>query len=130
MTAIMVDWVDLDGIVGLVVDAVGTLIEPRPSVALVYAEAARRQGLEVDPAEVKARFRVHFGADEVDELRGPMATDEASEHRRWRRIVENVLPGLPDPDRGFAELWEHFGRPESWRCFPDVGPALRALRDT
>lgn len=118
---------DFQGIDGVVFDAVGTLIDATPSVSVAYVEAARRQGLEVDPAEVKARFRRHFGDDEVDELRGPMATDEASERRRWRRIVANVLPELPDPERGFRELWDHFGRPTAWRCFDDVGPTLRAL---
>ncbi len=116
------------GIEGIVLDAVGTLIDPVPSVAEAYAAAAARQGLVVDVAEVKSRFREHFRNDEVDEQLGPMATDEAIERRRWRRIVANVLPDLPDLDRGFAELWDHFGRPEAWRCFPDVGPGLEALR--
>jgi putative hydrolase of the HAD superfamily len=116
-----------NGIEGIVIDAVGTLIEPRPRVADVYVEAARRQGVEVDRAEVRARFDRHFRNDEVDEIRGPMVTDESIELRRWRRIVAAVLPEIPDPDRGFAELWAHFARPESWRCFDDVAPALRAL---
>jgi putative hydrolase of the HAD superfamily len=116
-----------DGIEGIVLDAVGTLIEPRPSVAAAYAEAARRQGIVLEKGVVKARFHRHFGDDEVDELRGPLATDEPTEARRWRRIVANVLPEVPDPDRAFAELWEHFGRPESWGVFEDVGPALRRL---
>ena len=118
-----------EGIEGIVLDAVGTLIDPSPSVANAYATAALRQGLEVDEAEVKRRFRLHFRNDEVDEQLGPMATDEAIEHRRWRRIVANVLPDLPDLDRGFDELWTHFGRPEAWRCFPDVAPGLAVLRD-
>jgi putative hydrolase of the HAD superfamily len=116
---------DIDG---LILDAVGTLIEPSPSVALVYAEVARRQGLALDPDEVKRRFQRSFREDEVDEARGPLATDEATEHRRWRRIVAGVLPDLPDPERAFAELWDHFGRASAWRAFEDVGPALDAFR--
>jgi putative hydrolase of the HAD superfamily len=118
-----------EGIEGIVLDAVGTLIDPSPSVAKAYAATALRQGLVVDEAEVKRRFGLHFRNDEVDEQLGPMATDEAIEHRRWRRIVANVLPDLPDLDRGFDELWTHFGRAEAWRCFPDVAPGLAALRD-
>ena len=117
-----------DEIEGLILDAVGTLIEPSPSVALVYAEAAWRQGFDLDPAEVKRRFHRSFRDDEVDEQRGPLATDEATEHRRWRRIVADVLPDLPDPERAFAELWYHFARPSSWRAFGDAGPAIAALR--
>jgi putative hydrolase of the HAD superfamily len=116
-----------NGIEGIVIDAVGTLIEPLPRVADVYVEAARRQGVELDGVEVRTRFHRHFRNDELDEIRGPMVTDEAIELRRWRRIVAAVLPEIPDPDRGFAELWDHFARPDSWRCFDDVAPALRAL---
>jgi putative hydrolase of the HAD superfamily len=118
-----------DRIEGIVLDAVGTLIDPEPSVAQTYASAALRQGQVVDIAEVKRRFGRHFRNDEVDEQLGPMVTDESIEYRRWRRIVANVLPELPDQDRAFAELWDHFGRPEAWRCFPDVEPGLLALRE-
>jgi putative hydrolase of the HAD superfamily len=118
-----------DGIEGIVLDAVGTLIEPEPSVARAYADAALRQGVVVDLAEVKKRFGRHFRNDEVDEQRGPMITDETIEFRRWRRIVANVLPDLPDQGRAFDELWDHFGRPEAWRCFPDVAQGLVALRE-
>ena len=117
-----------DGIEGIVLDAVGTLIDPEPSVARVYASAALRQGLVVDVAEVKRRFGRHFRNDEVDEQLGPMVTDESIECRRWRRIVANVLPDLPDPDLAFDELWDHFGRPEAWRCFPDVAPGLASIQ--
>src|SRR3954452_5571384 len=98
-----------DGIEGIVLDAVGTLIEPRPSVAQVYAGAARRQGVDLDPAAVRARFQQSFHDDETNEAPGSLVTDEATESRRWRRMVANVLPGLPDPDRAFRELWEYFG---------------------
>ncbi len=117
----------LFGIEGVVFDAVGTLIEPRPSVAEVYAQAAGRQGVMLDVSTLKARFRRHFGADEVDELRGPLATSEDVERRRWRRIVSGCLPEVDDPGRAFAELWTHFGDPGSWSVFPDVAPALARL---
>ncbi|WP_435020990.1 HAD-IA family hydrolase [Tundrisphaera sp. TA3] len=120
------EWGDVEGII---FDAVGTLIEPVPSVSQAYAAAALRQGVVVELDEVKRRFRLHFRNDEEDEQIGPMATDERIERRRWRRIVANVLPDLPDLDRGFDELWEHFGDPKAWRCFPDVGPTLAALRE-
>ena len=115
------------GIDGIVFDAVGTLIDPQPPVADVYTEAARRQGVKLERGLVKARFHQYFRNDEVDEMRGPLATDEPTEFRRWRRIVSNVLPEVPNPDRAFFELWDHFGHPEAWRCFPDVEPALRFL---
>lgn len=116
-----------DSIEGIVFDAVGTLIKPDPSVAAAYTAAARRQGIELEPEEVRARFQVHFQSDEVHAEQGVLSTDEATERRRWRRIVAGVLPELPDPDRAFDELWDHFSTPKSWRCFPDVAPAMKAL---
>ncbi|WZO96869.1 HAD-IA family hydrolase [Isosphaeraceae bacterium EP7] len=121
-----VRWGDIRGIV---FDAVGTLIEPSPSVSASYAAAATRQGIDVPLAEIKHRFRTHFRDDEVDEQLGPMVTSEPCEFRRWRRIVGCVLPELPDPDRAFRELWDHFGKPESWRPFADSAPTLQALRE-
>ncbi|MDB5350979.1 MAG: yjjG [Planctomycetota bacterium] len=118
-----------DGIEGIVLDAVGTLIDPAPSVSEAYALAARRQGVSLPLGEIKRRFLTQFGTDEIDEQRGPLATDEPTERRRWRRIVAGCLPELPDPDRAFDELWDHFGEPGSWIVFPDVAPAVLALRN-
>lgn len=113
---------------GLILDAVWTLIEPSPPVALVYTEVARRQGVAIDEEEVRRRFGRAFREDEDNDRRNSLATDEATEAHRWRRIVAGVLPDLPDPGRGFSELWDHFGRPAAWRAFGDVGPALGAFR--
>lgn len=118
-------WENIDG---LILDAVGTIIEPEPSVAQAYAETADRQGIVLDPAEVKRRFGRFFRVDEIDERLGHLVTDEPTEADRWRRIVGNVLPELPDPDQAFAELWDHFGRASAWRTFDDVVASLSALR--
>ncbi len=118
-----------DGILGIVFDAVGTLIKPDPSVAAAYTAAARRQGVDLEPDEVRTRFHVHFQSDEVHAGQGVLSTDEATERRRWRKIVYDVLPEISQPDRAFDELWEHFSRPQSWRCFPDVAPAMKALTE-
>jgi len=120
----------LSGVKGIVLDAVGTLIEPRPSVAEAYAQAAWRQGVTLDLPLVRSRFREQFRTDEIDELHGPLATSEEVEHRRWRRIVSGCLPEVPDPDRAFEELWVHFGEPSSWIVFPDVARALARLVET
>jgi putative hydrolase of the HAD superfamily len=117
-----------NGIAGIVLDAVGTLIKPAPSVAEAYAGAAHRQGVTLDTEEVRARFQVHFQTDDVHAEQGILSTDEATERRRWRKIVAGVLPEIPETERAFDELWEHFGRPESWRCFPDAAPALKGFK--
>jgi putative hydrolase of the HAD superfamily len=114
---------------GIVLDAVGTLIKPVPSVAEAYTTAAFRQGVELNRDDVRARFHLHFQDDEIRGDQGVFSTSEAVERSRWRRIVAKVLPEVPNKERVFDELWDHFGDPLSWHCFSDVVPALQALRD-
>jgi putative hydrolase of the HAD superfamily len=116
-----------NGISGLLLDAVGTLIRPVPSVAETYAAAARRQGVVLATEEVRTRFAAHFQSDEIHADRGWLSTDENTERERWRRIVTQVLPEVSDSERAFWELWDHFGRAASWRSYPDVAPALSRL---
>ncbi|WP_422930653.1 HAD-IA family hydrolase [Singulisphaera sp. PoT] len=116
------------GFGGIVLDAVGTLIEAHPPVAEAYIAVARRQGVELETDLVRSRFREFFRKDDLANERGPLATDEATERRRWQAIVGGVLGDLPDFDRAFDELWSHFACPSSWRCFDDVGPILAELR--
>lgn len=120
----MISQTEMDGIEGIVLDAVGTLIEPEPSVAIAYTEAAARQGVALDPSEVKRRFHAHFREDEASDSQ---RTDEAIEYQRWQRIVGAVLPEVADRERAFQELWEHFARPDAWRVFPDGAAAIEAL---
>ncbi|GAC1472840.1 MAG: hypothetical protein NVSMB9_20560 [Isosphaeraceae bacterium] len=94
----------------------------------MYHAAAARQGVVLVAEEIQTRFRRQFREDEQAELPRKLASDETIENRRWRRIVANVLPELPDPERGFQELWDHFARSDSWRVFPDVGPTIEALQ--
>jgi putative hydrolase of the HAD superfamily len=113
---------------GIVFDAVGTLIEPEPSSTIAYRDAARRQGIELDPELVRDRFYRALAADDLNPPHGPLTTDESYERIRWRRIVAHCLPEIPDLDRAFSELWEHFARPSSWCVYDDVEPALRAIK--
>lgn len=109
----------------IVFDAVGTLIDPCPSVGAAYQSVGARFGC-LDPVEsVARRFRTAFRASES---RGSLATTERIEEQRWREIVCEVLPGVTDPEACFRELWDHFARPDSWKSFPDVDESLRTLR--
>jgi putative hydrolase of the HAD superfamily len=119
----------LNGIRGIVFDAVGTLIKPVPSVAEAYTAAAGRQGVVINPAEARRRFQHHFQHEAEHAGNGLFSTDEGTERRRWRAIVRGVLAEVPDPNRAFEELWDHFSQPASWRCYPDVEPALGGLAD-
>lgn len=123
----------INGIEWIAFDAVGTLLYPDPPVALVYADVGRRYGSRLKPHDVSSRFAQAFAANETGDLRldetstDALRTSEDAEFERWRSIVGQVLDDTERPDECFAELFEYFGRPEAWSCFPDVGETLSQL---
>lgn len=109
-------------------DAVGTVLFPVPSALAVYADAARRRGVNLAPETIRNCFLEAYRAEEeADRARG-WVTSEARERQRWSHIVAASLRGVPDPDACFEELFVHFARPDAWRVNPDLGPVLEALR--
>lgn len=119
----------------LAFDAVGTLIYPDPPVGQAYLEAAIRQGSRLTLAEVTARFKQAFRDTERNDLDSSasddaaLETSEEHERTRWRDIVFRAIDDIPDPERCFADLFDHFARPASWKCFDDTAATLAALRN-
>ena len=105
------------GVEVVVFDVVGTLVEPSPSVAVAYQQAASRHGLTVDAAVIQERFKAAWRRQEmVDAAAVPaFATSRGREAERWRAIVDEVFGGSPVSEAIFADLWEHFGRVEAWQ---------------
>ena len=118
----------------LVFDAVGTLIQPNPSVAFAYHSIASRYGSLISVDEISRRFRRAFRQSETDKFpNGPAVgshylSNDSIEYARWRWIVEQVVPDVNNIQRCFAELWDHFASPSSWSVFDDVGSTLTALK--
>jgi putative hydrolase of the HAD superfamily len=114
-------------------DAAGTLFAPAEPVGATYARAARRHGLRVGEAGVERRFREAFRAAPPLAFPDARASDlRARERAWWRALVGAALgPGATSRtlDAVFEELFAHYARGEAWRVFPDVAPALAALRD-
>ncbi len=114
-------------------DAVGTLIEAKPSVADAYTDVGRRHGSRLNVEQVQKRIEAAFKTcAESDRKKGMdgLLTSEEAERARWRWIVGEVFADIEDVhvvDRVFAELFTHFGRPESWRCFRDVAAAVARI---
>jgi putative hydrolase of the HAD superfamily len=120
----------------IALDAVGTLIHPNPPAGVVYHRVGVRHGSRLGAEEAASRFRdvltglvecdvLHCGCPEADD---PLHTCESRERSRWQQIVEAVLDDAANPEECFQELFAHFGRPEAWACFPEVGSALEKLR--
>ena len=105
------------GIRAVVFDVVHTLVEPWPSVAVAYHQAGLRHGVALDPEVIQPRFRAAWRRQEELDAGGspPFATSREREMDRWRQIVAEVFADAAATDPIFADLWDHFGRPEAWR---------------
>ena len=101
----------------VVFDVVGTLVEPWPPVPQAYRDVARRHGIEREIEELRRGFAAAWRRQEaLDAAARPAhATSRERERDRWRSIVFDVFAHASASDAIFADLWEHFGRPESWR---------------
>jgi putative hydrolase of the HAD superfamily len=109
-------------------DAVGTLIHPQPSAAAVYAEVGARHGSAYRREQIGQRFAAAFQKQESLDRQQGWKTSEAREHERWRDIVAEVLDDVRDPAACFAELYEHFARPDVWICEPGATKLLATLQ--
>jgi putative hydrolase of the HAD superfamily len=127
---------DPGGIRWIALDAVGTLIHPNPPAGAVYHRVGVTHGSRLGVEDVSVRFRdVLARVAECDDLDcgcpdagDRLHTCDTRERLRWRRIVRAVLDDVPNSEECFQELFAHFGQPDAWACFPDVGPALRKLQ--
>ncbi len=115
----------------VVLDAVGTLITPRPTVAEAYCAVGQRFGSQLTREEVDRRFRSAFRDSETICFPGHRRgrTSETEEFARWRWIVQTVLSDVGNLEACFEELWNHFAAPDSWHVYADAGPTVSALVD-
>jgi putative hydrolase of the HAD superfamily len=106
-----------EGVDVVVFDVVGTLVEPSPSVAVAYQQAALRHGLTVDTSIIQQRFKAAWRRQEaIDAAAVPaFATSRGREAERWQAVVDDVFEGAAPAAAIFADLWEHFGRVEAWQ---------------
>jgi putative hydrolase of the HAD superfamily len=115
------------GVRAVVLDAVGTLIVPEPPAPRVYAAVGGRYGSRLAPEVIAQRFAAAFRWQEAVDRAAGFRTSEPRELERWRYIVATVLDDVSDPEACFRELFEHFSRPDAWRCDPDAEAVLREL---
>jgi putative hydrolase of the HAD superfamily len=108
-------------------DAVGTLLFPEPSAPVVYAQTARRHGLDLTPAEVRTRFIAAYEREEAADAAAGWVTSEQRERARWYRIVTETLAGVADPRACYQHLFTHFASPLTWKLTPDAAGVLLAL---
>lgn len=122
----MKPWVP-PGVRAVFFDAVGTLLFPEPSAPVVYAAAARRQGLHLPNDRLLERFLAAYRAQEAADRAAGWVTSEARERERWADIVGRTLRGVPDPEACFKELFAHFADPAAWRVNRDAAAVFAHL---
>jgi putative hydrolase of the HAD superfamily len=114
----------LCGVRAVVFDAVGTLIFPNPAAPVVYTQVGSRYGSQLNAESIRPRFQKAFRAQDEIDRRREWRTSEERERARWRYIVANVLTDVVDPDACFHALFDHFSKPDAWRCDPSVSSIL------
>ncbi|HVP39585.1 MAG TPA: HAD-IA family hydrolase [Candidatus Saccharimonadales bacterium] len=115
-------------------DAAHTLIDPDPPSADVYAEVGARHGLRVTPAAMRAALAPLWWTMRAEKNRSSAltGTNEEMERAWWRSLLERAFRDAGEDraldDACFQEIFGHFAHGAAWRVFPDVRPALEALR--
>ncbi len=113
-------------------DAVGTLFGVKGSVGEIYADVARRFGVEVSATALNRAFFQSFRAAGLPAFANLSPADvQAREFAWWLAIVTatfkqvEALHQFVDFDAFFAALYQHFATAEPWVVYPDVQPALQ-----
>lgn len=107
-----------------------TVMRPNPSWEHVYAIAFEEYGVEVEVGALRVALRqaYHHGGFGFDAAFEP---SEATSFARTMEIDRAAIAELgisPMPESFFRRLSELFMVTSNWHVFPDVPPALEALR--
>jgi putative hydrolase of the HAD superfamily len=108
-------------------DVIGTVLFPEPAAPSIYADVARRWGLDVSTADVRVRFIQAFNIQEEIDRSAGWITSEEREQNRWRSIVAATLREVSDPEACYQELYAHFANPKSWRIGQNAETVVAAL---
>ena len=119
----------------VLLDAAGTLLEPREPVGVTYARFAHGHGVELPAWRLDDAFRrVLRAAPPMAFPDEPPSRRASLERRWWRDVVRATFRAadqtarLDDPEACFEALFAHYAQPQAWRALPGAQPALEALR--
>lgn len=112
-------------------DAGATLLHADPPVEEVYVREFRADGSGCSPEEIRSALLETWR--EIKEKRFADRYGGVSGEREfWKAFTDRArfhLDGGEVSTECFASLVRHFLEPRSWSLFPDVLPALDALRE-
>ena len=113
-------------------DAGGTILDPHPSFAELFARICAEHGFAIEPqqvSEVQERIAPHLVEllDEAGLDHGPTLSMEAS-RRFWTFTYSRFLEELGIKDANMSvRLYETFSSTSSYRLYDDVRPTFDAL---
>jgi putative hydrolase of the HAD superfamily len=120
---------------GVLFDAVGTLIELTRGVGEIYADAARRHGVELPAWRLDDAFTRILAQAPPMVFPSLSPADAAAQERKWWWQVVRATFRATDQearlqtfDACFEELWQLFAGPEVWRERPQASQTLRSLK--
>ncbi len=108
-----------------------TVMRPNPSWEHIYAIAFEEHGVHVDLEQLRDSLRAayHHGGWGFE---GGFDANEETSFRRTVEIDQAAIAAMgigPMPDSFFRRLSELFMLVSNWHVFPDVMPALDAIRE-
>jgi REG-2-like HAD superfamily hydrolase len=112
----------------VLLDVGETLLRPEPSWRDVYASVFTARGIDVTPDEFEQAFKESW-ADWEEE--GPFEATEEGSFQRFMALDRLVFRRLGHddlPESFFRAIDAAFHRRAAWHVFPEVMPALDALR--
>lgn len=112
----------------VLLDAGGTLIREEPTREAIYAEAARRQGIQADARALRAcMYRVHAELPRTlgNHFRYSEGWFRAFIQRIYQRELGLRPERLPEIER---ELFDRFADPGTFRLFPGALELIEGLR--
>lgn len=118
---------------GLLLDAMGTLIQLRRSVGDNYAQLAREHGITVEAEAIDAVFGEVL--NQAPALAFTTLEPEAllaAEQQWWGDRIGETFAALEAPEPSLElrlALFEHFAQADQWQVYPDVVAQLRGWRE-
>jgi putative hydrolase of the HAD superfamily len=115
---------------GVFLDVGETLMRPNPTWEHVYAAAFEEFGVTVEMAALGVALRSAYQAGGYG-FDGSVPPSPERSHQRLVEMDRYAFAQLdlePMPDAFFEHLASRFLDPATWHVFPDVRPALAALR--
>ena len=111
-------------------DAGNTLLRAVPGIAEIYAEVARRHGIDRDVEDIRRRFAGIWKRRGEEKRTEPGPFSKVQVKTWWRHFVAESFE-IEIYDQGFVtffdQLYERFARPQTWQVYEDVLPCLGLL---